>query len=67
VAHDFGGAIAWNFVMQHPEMLHSYIVLDAPYSPANFAILTSNLFQFLKSWYAFTAFLLCQACSNSKA
>jgi hypothetical protein len=52
VAHDFGGAIAWNFVMQHPEMLLSYVILDAPYSPSNLAILTSNPFQVFKSWYA---------------
>ncbi|PNF35311.1 Epoxide hydrolase 4 [Cryptotermes secundus] len=53
VAHDFGGAIAWNFVMTHPEMLDSYIILDAPYSPSNFRILTSNLFQVLMSWDLF--------------
>jgi pimeloyl-ACP methyl ester carboxylesterase len=50
VAHDYGGAIAWNFIGQHPEMLLSYIILDAPYPPSNFAILTSNLFQVFKSW-----------------
>jgi len=58
VAHDYGGAIAWNFVMSHPEMLDSYIILDAPYSPSNFRILTSNLFQVFMSWYAFTILLL---------
>jgi pimeloyl-ACP methyl ester carboxylesterase len=53
VAHDFGGAIAWNFIMQHPEMLLSYVILDAPYSPSNVAILSSNLFQVFKSWDIF--------------
>jgi pimeloyl-ACP methyl ester carboxylesterase len=57
VAHDFGGAIAWNFVMLHPEMLDSYVILGAPYSPSNLRVLTSNLFQVFMSWYAFTALL----------
>jgi hypothetical protein len=37
--------------MSHPDMLESYIILDAPYSPSNFRILTSNLFQVFMSWY----------------
>lgn len=36
VAHDWGGAVAWAFAMQHPQMLDRLIVLNSPH-PAVFA------------------------------
>jgi pimeloyl-ACP methyl ester carboxylesterase len=52
VAHDWGGAIAWNFANAHPQMVERLIVLNIPH-PAKFAegLLTPG--QLLRSWYIF--------------
>jgi pimeloyl-ACP methyl ester carboxylesterase len=52
VGHDWGGAIAWNFAYQYPEMLDRLIILNLPH-PAKFSqgLLTPQ--QLLKSWYIF--------------
>jgi pimeloyl-ACP methyl ester carboxylesterase len=49
VAHDWGGAIAWNFIMKHHEMVESYIIMDAPYSPAFIEVVKNNPKQFFAS------------------
>ena len=36
VAHDWGGALAWVFATQHPEMLEKLVIINAPH-PAVFA------------------------------
>lgn len=36
VAHDWGGAVAWAFAIQYPQLLHRLIILNAPH-PAVFA------------------------------
>ncbi len=36
VAHDWGGAVAWAFAIQHPQLLHRLIILNSPH-PAVFA------------------------------
>jgi pimeloyl-ACP methyl ester carboxylesterase len=51
VAHDWGGIIAWNFVRKHHDMLQSYIILNAPYTPMGLRIVFSNAKQFFMSWY----------------
>ncbi|HEV2132446.1 MAG TPA: alpha/beta hydrolase [Longimicrobiaceae bacterium] len=50
--HDWGGIIAWNLAMHHPEVLEKLIVLNAPH-PAAFAREIRNPRQLLRSWYAF--------------
>ncbi|CAN5525605.1 alpha/beta hydrolase [soil metagenome] len=50
--HDWGGIIAWNLAMHHPELLEKLIVLNAPH-PAAFAREIRNPRQLLRSWYAF--------------
>jgi pimeloyl-ACP methyl ester carboxylesterase len=49
VAHDWGGAIAWNFILKHHEMVESYIIMDAPYSPAFAEVVRKNPKQFFCS------------------
>lgn len=52
VAHDWGGAIAWNFAYAYPEMIEKLIVLNIPH-PAKFAEGLQTPQQLLKSWYIF--------------
>lgn len=51
VAHDWGGAIAWNFILKHHEMVQSYIIMDAPYFPAFPEVAKENPKQFFCSLY----------------
>jgi pimeloyl-ACP methyl ester carboxylesterase len=35
VAHDWGGAVAWNFAVQHPDLIERLIIINSPH-PATF-------------------------------
>jgi epoxide hydrolase 4 len=52
VGHDWGGAIAWTFAHDHPEMVDRLIVLNLPH-PAKFAQGLWNPPQLLRSSYIF--------------
>ena len=52
VGHDWGGAIAWNFAYDHPEMVEKLIVLNIPH-PAKFAEGLRTPQQLLRSSYMF--------------
>lgn len=52
LAHDWGGAIAWNFAYAYPEMVEKLIVLNIPH-PAKFTEGLQTPQQLLKSWYVF--------------
>ncbi|RCJ17900.1 epoxide hydrolase [Nostoc sp. ATCC 43529] len=52
VGHDWGGAIAWNFAYDHPEMIERLIILNLPH-PAKFAEGLRTPQQLLRSYYMF--------------
>jgi pimeloyl-ACP methyl ester carboxylesterase len=52
VAHDWGGAIAWQFAYAYPDMVSKLIVMNLPH-PAKFSEGLRTPQQLLKSWYIF--------------
>lgn len=52
VGHDWGGAIAWTFAMEHPEATRRLVIMNCPH-PAKFQEGLRNPQQLLRSWYMF--------------
>lgn len=52
VGHDWGGAIAWQLAMSHPEAVRSLAILNIPH-PALFIQGLKSFAQLRKSWYMF--------------
>ncbi len=52
VGHDWGGALAWVFAMNYPEMTKNLIVMNAPHPQAMLREFRT-LKQLRKSWYMF--------------
>ena len=52
IAHDWGGAIAWNFAIQRARPLARLVVMNCPH-PACFARELKTWKQLRKSWYMF--------------
>ena len=53
VGHDWGGALAWSFAMEHPEATRRLVVMNCPH-PAIFGEhLRHNRRQLARSWYMF--------------
>lgn len=53
VAHDWGALIAFNYVYKHMETLEKYVCIGGPPSQVWHKSVTSNIKQFLMSWYIF--------------
>jgi len=54
VAHDWGGAAAWRFAMDYPQVVERLVVMNAPHPVALAKALKNDWSQRLKSWYMFT-------------
>lgn len=52
VAHDWGGAIAWNFAYDYPEMVERLVIMNCPHL-AKFSEGLRTPQQLLRSWYMF--------------
>ena len=50
VAHDWGGAVAWQFAMKYPEMVEKLINCNIPHPKAMRKFLQKSWKQFLMSW-----------------
>ena len=50
VGHDWGGAIAWNFVYRYPQLVERLVILNLPH-PAKFAQGLRTWQQLARSWY----------------
>ena len=51
IAHDWGGCIAWQFAMDHPELTRCLVVMNCPHVAIFQQHLRMNPRQLLKSWY----------------
>jgi pimeloyl-ACP methyl ester carboxylesterase len=51
VGHDWGGAIAWTFAMDHPEATRRLVVMNCPHPAIFIQQLRANGRQAARSWY----------------
>ena len=51
--HDWGGGIAWQMALEHPEVIDRLAVLNCPHPAAFAKALRSNYKQMGRSWYIF--------------
>ncbi|XP_046395000.1 epoxide hydrolase 4-like [Ischnura elegans] len=53
VAHDWGGVVAWSFLMKYPEMTEKYIIMNGPMSLAYRDAVLNDKKQLFLSWYIY--------------
>jgi pimeloyl-ACP methyl ester carboxylesterase len=53
VGHDWGGAVAWNLAMHHPQLLHRLVIINMPHPVVMRKTLRRRLNQLRRSWYIF--------------
>jgi pimeloyl-ACP methyl ester carboxylesterase len=51
VAHDWGGAVAWNYANQHPDLLHKLVIINSPHPGTFLRELQSSAAQQASSAY----------------
>jgi epoxide hydrolase 4 len=51
IAHDWGGAVAWTFVIYQPQLVDKFIALDIPHPDAMAKAMRSGVQQLQRSWY----------------
>jgi epoxide hydrolase 4 len=51
VAHDWGGAIAWTFVIYQPQIVNKFVAIDIPHPLAMGSAMRSGVQQLQRSWY----------------
>jgi pimeloyl-ACP methyl ester carboxylesterase len=51
IAHDWGGAAAWRFAMDHPQAVERLVVMNAPHPVAFAKALRNDWSQRARSWY----------------
>ncbi|RNI21898.1 alpha/beta fold hydrolase [Rufibacter latericius] len=52
VGHDWGGGVAWNLALHHPQLFEKLVILNMPHPQVAHEHLTKNPKQMLRSWYA---------------
>lgn len=50
LAHDWGGGIGWELVIQHPEMVGRFIPMNCPHQAAFISVFLTDYKQILRSW-----------------
>lgn len=51
IAHDWGGAIAWNLALTHPEVVNKLVIMDAPHPHLFGPVIRRDWTQAFRSWY----------------
>ena len=54
VGHDWGGMVAWDLALRHPELVDRLAIVNAPHPTAFRRQLLSNPSQMRRSWYAYS-------------
>jgi len=53
LGHDWGGAVAWSFENEFPDMVEKFIALNIPETNAFQSVFRESWRQYFKSWYMF--------------